>query len=104
MSPLPLHNVACVSGAPDRSGDTGWRWSASWALQEFEARRGSAARLAGALSFVNVMWGLAILVPPPPPPRRFAPHICPANLVCAYYSRVQLAYLPYRPCCRFFLR
>lgn len=29
--------------------------------QEFEARRGVASRLAGALSFVNLMWGGAIV-------------------------------------------
>lgn len=29
--------------------------------QEFEARHGVAARLAGALSFVNLLWGGAIL-------------------------------------------
>ena len=29
--------------------------------QEYEARRGVASRLAGALSFVNLMWGGAIV-------------------------------------------
>jgi hypothetical protein len=54
-----------VASGPTQGGSPARRPSTftppSAYLQEFEARRGVASRLAGALSFVNLMWGGAIV-------------------------------------------
>ena len=61
-----MHQAQRLQVAGPMQGGSAAEWPSSATPpnappQEFEARRGVASRLAGALSFVNLMWGGAIV-------------------------------------------